>query len=40
MSKIGYLILKNLREPFEPWFNPKNRLNRELVQPGQKVDFI
>ena len=26
MSKIGYLILKNLREPLEPWFNPKSCL--------------
>ena len=32
--------LKNLREPFEPQFNSKNRLNCELVQPGQRVDFI
>ena len=32
--------LKNLRETFEPQFNSKNRLNCELVQPGQRVDFI
>lgn len=36
--KTGYL--KNLREPLEPWFDSKNRFDRELVQLGQRVDFI
>ena len=35
--RIGHLNI--LREPLEPGFNLKNCLNREPVQPGQRVYF-